>query len=91
MAGYGLLPDIPTMDMPPTAYGGYASLSYGYEPPSSGYGYASKADMSFSTMDMLLPELHMVDTLLPTGGYACPNLNSSTMSWISNTRTGLFF
>ena len=50
-----------------------------------------KADMFFSTMDMLLPELHMVDTLLPTGGYACPNLNSSTMSWISNTRTGFFF
>ena len=82
MAGYGLLPDIPTMDMPPTAYGGYASLSYGYEPPSNGYGYTSKADMSLSTMYMLLPELYMVDMLLPTHGYASPNLSSSTMSWI---------
>ena len=49
------------------------------------------ADMSLSAtymtflnmeMDMLLPERSMVDTLLPTRGYASPNLSSSTMSWI---------
>ena len=40
------------------------------------------ADMTLSTMDMLLPERYMADLLLPTRGYASPNLSSSTMSWI---------
>ena len=49
------------------------------------------ADMSLSAtymtflnmeMDMLLPERSMVDTLLPTRGYASLNLNSRTLSWI---------
>ena len=69
-----------------------ASLSYEYEPPSNGYGYASKADMSLSTMDMLPPEPYMVDTLLPTRGYASPNLSLNLeLDMNTNTRTGLLF
>ena len=49
------------------------------------------ADMLLSAMDMTLlkmdmdwplPECSMVDTLLPTRGYASFNMNSSTMSRI---------
>ena len=44
----------------------------------------SATDMTLLNMDMdrPLPECSMVDTLLPTRGYASFNLNSSTMSWI---------
>ena len=46
--------------------------------------FLSATDMTFLNMDMdmLLPERSMADTLLPTRGYASPNLSSSTMSWI---------
>ena len=57
MAGYGLLSDVPAMDMLPTAYGDML-LS------------ATNMSLLAVDMDMLLPEPTMVDTLFLTGGYA---------------------
>ena len=56
------------MDMPPTSYGGYASLSYGYDSPQ--YGQASTSMLTTAMGRLLLAtsmdmfQLPMADMLL---------------------------
>ena len=68
VAGYGSSPDMTTMDMLQTSYGGYASLNYGYDLPQDGYGQASIRTLTIAMGRLLLAmdilQLLMTDMLL---------------------------